>query len=56
MVEQMFLLPQVKQSVFINNKLVYTSFVTQFAEQLKTYNLKKSRNIRKMLNLHRIIA
>ena len=36
MVEQIFLSPQVKGSVFINNKLAYKSSLTRVAEQLKT--------------------
>ena len=55
MVEQMFLLPQVKQSMFINNKLVYRRVAPRVAAQLKTQDLKKSENIRKMSNLHRNI-
>ena len=42
MVEQIFISPQVKRSVIINNKVVYTSCVTSFVCTIK--NLVKNRN------------
>ena len=46
-VEQIFLSPQVKQSVAISNKLVYTKCRLVYTSRLKTYDLKKLGNIRK---------
>ena len=45
-VEQIFFSPQVKQSVIISNKLVYTS-ASRVPEQLKTWGHRKLENIRK---------
>ena len=45
MVEQIFLSPQVKRSVIITDKLIYTSYRAS-----KNYDLKKLGNIRKLEN------
>ena len=48
--EQIFLSPQVKWSVIITSKLVYTSCLTS------CWKFRKFGNIRKISNLHRVIA
>ena len=53
MVEQIFLSPQVKQSVTISNKLGCTSCLTN---DLRLRNLRILRNMRKISQLHRIIV
>ena len=55
MVEQIFLSPQMKRKVMINNKLVYTRDAEQVAERLRNYDLRKLRNIRKVSKLHRLL-
>ena len=48
--EQIFLSPQVKWSVIISSKLVYTSCLTS------CWKFRKLGNIKKISNLHRVIA
>ena len=54
MVEQVFLSPQLKRSVIISNKLVYTSELPH--ELPNALRLRKLGNIKKISKLHRIIA
>ena len=55
MVEQIFLLVQVKRSVVISNKLVHI-VASRVAKHLKTSNLRKFGNFRKISKLHIIIT
>ena len=56
-VEQIFIQPQVKQSVIISNKLVrYIRVPLRVAERFKTYDLKKLGNTSKITKLHRTIG
>ena len=52
-VQQIFFSPQVKRSVIISNKLVYTSCLTC---RWTNWDLKKLGNIRKISKIHRVIA
>ena len=47
---QIFLSPQLKRIVIISNKYL------RVAERLKTYDLTKLGNIKKVSNLHRLIS
>ena len=55
MVEQIFLSLKVKRSVIIGNQLVYKNNLG-VAERLKTQDLRKFINFKKISKLHRIIA
>ena len=55
MVEQVFLSPQVKRSLIISNKLVYTSCLTS-CQNAVTLSYEKLGKIMKISKLHRIIA
>ena len=50
----MFTSLQVKQSMVINNQLVYISRLAS-CQRLKTYYLRKLGNVRKISKLYRII-
>ena len=54
MFEQIFLLPQVKQSIIISNKLVHTGILPH--ELPNDLRLRKLGNIRKIAKLHRIVT
>ena len=54
MVERLLLSLQVKRNVIISSKLVYTSCLT--LPYLKTSDLRKLGNIRKISSLHETIA
>ena len=55
MVEQVFLSPQVKRSLIISNKLVYTSCLTS-CQNAVTLSYEKLGKIMKISKLRRIIA
>ena len=55
MVVQVFLSPQVKQSVIIRNKLVHMSCLMS-CRTTYTYDLRKLGNIRKIPKFQRVIA
>ena len=55
MVEQTFFSPQVKRSIIISNKLMYTSYL-RVVKRLKTQDLRKLGDIRNISKLHRMIA
>ena len=56
MVEQIFLLSQLKRIVIINKKTLNRRLALQVTKRIKTWYLTKLKNIRKTSNLYRTVA